>query len=291
MTLYSRQAWLEIVRKLERFRHHMKIRQSLQQIFRALGILEIVEEVCYRTQRLRLNGENTRFLMDHPEAALPPLPLLYEIGGRIRLSTFLKDGLASATFLTTCARTWLGSGEVSILGWGCGVACVVRHMPDLLGNGSRIFGSNYNREMIAWAHQALPRVTFEKNELLPPLEFEARSLDWVYGLSVVTHLSENALKLWLKEFHRVLKPGAILTLTTNGTGCVQYFSRKEKESYEKTGIVIRGGVDEGRKMFLAYHRPEYVRKAVSPDWEVLEFELSPQGMPFSGQDLWWLRAR
>lgn len=260
-----------------------------QRVFRDLGVLQAVEEARFHLQRIRFQKENAQFLNAHPEAALPPLPLLYEIGGRIRLSTFLEDGKSSATYLTGHAKTWLKTEPRSVLDWGCGVACVVRHLPDLLPAGSEVFGADYNSEMIEWARQVLPGIKFLKNDLLPPLSLDDNSLDWVYGLSVVTHLSETTLMAWLNEFSRVLRPGGLLTLTTNGTGCIDFFSPRERQEYENAGFVIRDGIAEGRKMYLAYHNPEYFRKILEPDWDVLAF--TPRGMPFSGQDIWWLRAR
>jgi len=75
-----------------------------------------------------------------------------------------------------------------------------------------------------------------------PLPFDVHNLDWIYGLLVITHLSEEALNAWLAEFHRILKPGSILTLTTNGTRCEELFSPEELQAYRKLGIAVRCGV-------------------------------------------------
>ena len=243
----------------------------------------------FHLQRMRLGSENARFKAGHPDFAVPPFHLLYEIGGRIRLDDYRAEGAQSSRFLADRVKEWLGDRPVHILDWGCGVACVVRHMPGHFPSGSEIFGSDYNAEMISWAQGAIPGVSFFKNGLLPPLPFGGSALDWIYGLSVITHLSDTALQAWLAEFHRILNPGGILCLTTNGTACEGLFSPAESDAYHGKGIVIRGGLDEGRKMFLAYHSPDYFRRAVNARWDILEF--LPAGMPITGQDLWWLRRR
>lgn len=267
----------------------MTLRQTLQGLLRRSGLLPLAEDLRLFLQRLRVGPENARFRATHPDFAVPPLPLLYEIGGRIRLAAYREEGAQSSLFLATRVKEWLGTGPVKMLDWGCGVACVVRHMPDHFPKDSAIFASDYNSAMISWAQQAIPGVQFSKNELLPPLPLGDAVLDWAYGLSVITHLGEPALRAWLDEFHRILKPGGILTLTTNGTGCEDLFSSAERETYHSKGIIVRGGLDEGRKMFLAYHSPAYFRRTVSDTWDILDF--SPKGMPVTGQDLWWLRRK
>jgi len=267
----------------------MNYRQSIQRILRRTGLLSFVEILRFHLQKMRLHKENRRFRKKLPDFAPPPLDLLYEIGGRIRLSNYLQDGEASSSFLASRVCDLLKVKPNRLLDWGCGVACVVRHMPSLFPQSQGIFGSDYNSRMISWASAYIPEVTFMTNGLFPPLEFEPKSLNWIYGLSVVTHLSESSLNAWLAEFHRILETGGILTLTTNGTGCEALFSSQELQAYERPGVVIREGVEEGRKMFLAYHHPDFFRKTVSMDWDILDFV--PKGMPITGQDLWWLRAK
>jgi len=267
----------------------MNVRQQFQRVFRRLGLISVVDAARYHLQKLRLSKENARFAARHPDFAMPPLSLLYEIGGRIRLEDYLEGGKKSSLFLSTQAKKWLSDQPVRILDWGCGVACVARNMSDHFPEGSTIYGSDYNLKMITWASGALPQIDFSKNELLPPLRFSDETFDWIYGLSVVTHLGEQALEAWLQEFHRVLKAGGILTLTTNGTGREDLFSGEELRAYRTHGIIVRGGLNEGRKMYLAYHHPDYFRRVVSKDWEILE--CIPNGMLLTGQDLWWLRRR
>jgi hypothetical protein len=100
---------------------------------------------------------------------------------------------------------------------------------------------------------------------------------------------QNTLAPDANQNHWVLKPGGLLTLTTNGTGCETLFSSAELDVYQKPGVVIRGQIAEGRKMYLAYHHPGFFRQVVSKQWEVLD--LTPRGMPITGQDLWWLCRR
>ena len=55
---------------------------------------------------------------------------------------------------------------------------------------------------------------YQRCEYISPTDFEAESFDFIYAFSVFSHLSEEAHKRWLEEFERLLKPGALLVLTT-----------------------------------------------------------------------------
>lgn len=266
-----------------------RAKQLLQWVLRRTQLLSLADTLRFEAQRARLAGRNARFRRLHPGVATPPLALLYEIGGRIDLGNYWQDGQVSSGFLAAEAAGWLEQGPWRVLDWGCGVACVVRHLPAACAEGSEIHGTDYNAKMIEWARAAVEGVRFGRNELMPPTEYGDGFFDWVYGLSVVTHLGEEALGAWLAEFRRVLRPEGLLTLTTMGTASEGVLLPAERVVYAERGIVVRGQLDEGRKMYLAYHNPEYFRRVVEQDWEVLKFV--PGGMPITGQDLWWLRKR
>lgn len=260
----------------------------MQWLLRRARLLSLVDHLRCQAQRARLARCNAGFRREHPGVAMPPLSLLYEIGGRIDLSRYWADGLLSSAFLKGEAARWLGEDSWRVLDWGCGVACVARHMPQVCAEGSDIHGTDYNEEMIGWAQGAVEGVSFGCNGLLPPTRYGDDFFDWVYGLSVVTHLGEEALGAWLVEFRRILRPSGLLTLTTMGTRSEGVLLPAERAVYAEKGIVVRGQLNEGRKMYLAYHNPEYFRQeVVSRGWEVLKFV--PGGMPITGQDLWWLR--
>jgi ubiquinone/menaquinone biosynthesis C-methylase UbiE len=266
----------------------LRAKQFVQWVLRRTRLLSLADTMRFQAQRARLAGRNARFCRDQPGVVTPPLALLYEIGGRIDLGNYWQDGQVSSAFLASEAANWLEDGPWRVLDWGCGVACVVRHMPEVCPACSEIHGTDYNSQMIEWARGRVEGVRFGRNELLPPTRYGDGSFDWVYGLSVVTHLGEEALRAWLAEFRRVLRPGGLLTLTTMGTRSEEVLLPAERAVYAERGIVVRGQLEEGRKMYLAYHNPEYFRReVVSRGWEVLKFV--PGGMPITGQDLWWLK--
>ena len=51
-----------------------------------------------------------------------------------------------------------------------------------------------------------------------------------------------------------------MIFTTHGDACLDRLLPREQEQYRRGELVIRGGVREGKKCFLAYHPPRYVRE-------------------------------
>jgi ubiquinone/menaquinone biosynthesis C-methylase UbiE len=59
----------------------------------------------------------------------------------------------------------------------------------------------------------------------PKLPFSDKSVDLLYGISVMTHLTEYNQHRWLREIRRVIKPGGCVILTSNGE--TQYYKTPE----------------------------------------------------------------
>jgi ubiquinone/menaquinone biosynthesis C-methylase UbiE len=92
-----------------------------------------------------------------------------------------------------------------------------------------------NPDLLAWCASVLPGVTAAKNGPLPPLAFEAETFDFVFALSVFTHLPESAALAWLKEVSRVLKPGGIAALSVHGRSAIDAISRSSKHQKHVQG--------------------------------------------------------
>jgi SAM-dependent methyltransferase len=125
------------------------------------------------------------------------------------------------------------------------------------------------------------------NGLRPPLPFASQEFDFVYAVSVFTHLSEATSRRWVEELRRVTSAGGILLATTNGDAAKSMLLPAERRLYDSLGIIERDRFEEGKKMFLAFHSPDYVRSRLFAGWEVLEYQ--PASFPFVGQDTRILR--
>jgi len=70
-----------------------------------------------------------------------------------------------------------------------------------------VHGSDYNPRLVRWCRESLPFADFRVNGLQPPLPYADGELEFVYAISIFTHLTEALQDAWLQELARVLAPG------------------------------------------------------------------------------------
>ncbi len=114
-----------------------------------------------------------------------------------------------------------------------------------------------------WCQANISNISFTKNDTEPPLNFLDNSFDVIYGISILTHLSEANHEAWLRELIRVLKPGGILMLTTHGDITRENLTESELGQYNDGKLVIRGGVKEGHRMYTAYQPISFMKSLVA----------------------------
>lgn len=104
-------------------------------------------------------------------------------------------------------------GSSRVLDFGCGwgrmLRFFLREVP-----AEQLCGVDVLPEALEACRSTNPWCQFQKVSPLPPTELPADSFDLIYLYSVFSHLSEDAHRLWLKEFHRILKPGGLVIATT-----------------------------------------------------------------------------
>jgi SAM-dependent methyltransferase len=164
----------------------------------------------------------------------------------------------------------------AILDWGCGCGRILRHWATL--DGTRVYGCDINPKMVAWCNANLPFADVAANELLPPLPHPDASLDFVYALSVLTHLPEKLQHAWIGECHRILKPGGRLLFSTMGEHYLelQRLSEAERRSFESGNLVVLYAGAPGTSLCSAYHPPAYVREQLAADFDPVAFRAAAE---------------
>ena len=269
----------------------LKSRQTIQRLLRQVGLLRIADRLRYLVSVVRRHRRNQAFRAAHPEFELPPNALAYDAYSAPDWTFYYRSGFETATFLANIIVQQLPdtAGAVRILEWGCGPARVVRHLRTALNKPADIVACDYNAASIAWCAANIPDVRFFVNGLEPPLPFESGFFSFIYAISVLTHLSESVGRAWLVELYRILRPGGVAVLTTNGDSMQSRLFPVELKAYRNAEMVVRGKVEEGKRCFVAYHPPAYAEKQLFKQFQVLKH--APGAFPYTGQDYWVLKRQ
>lgn len=103
----------------------------------------------------------------------------------------------------------------SMLDFGCGAGRTLRHFHDEAA-AARFVGCDIDGPSIEWLQANLcPPLEAVRSKVDPPLPFEEGTFDFIWAISVFTHLTGNS-PAWLLELHRLLKPGGLLMASYMG---------------------------------------------------------------------------
>ncbi|XZF12886.1 class I SAM-dependent methyltransferase [Chitinophagaceae bacterium MMS25-I14] len=266
------------------------MKQKLAGILRALGLIYVADLARYKYIALQNRSRNNAFVQRNPGVALPPPYMIYETF-RLDYERYFEKGKASAEWIREEISPFMELKNRDILDWGCGPGRVIRHMPQVINNGCRFFGSDYNPDYVKWCSANLPGISFSKNELNPPLTYNDASFDLIYVISIFTHLSEESHRQWFTELMRVMKPGGILFMTTHGNITRRNLMPDELAKYDSGQLVVRAHVKEGHRMYAAYQPESYMHHLFDGKVDILKHKPgTPQSWGLE-QDLWIVRKK
>src|SRR5262249_36022192 len=117
--------------------------------------------------------------------ALPPEALRHRVHGAADAESFLEIGRQCAQDIVA-ALECVGRAPESfeaVLDFGCGCGRVLRWLMPRFGS-ARLFGSDIDRQALAWCASNLPGGSFTLNAGLPPTGFATQSFDLIYAISV-----------------------------------------------------------------------------------------------------------
>jgi SAM-dependent methyltransferase len=233
------------------------------------------------------------------EFPLPPPPLQYHVFSRhVSSEEFLEAGRLCAESLERAlsAHGFTTGDFKRVLDFGCGSARVLRHFAPLFDR-TEFHGSDVAESVIAWDRANIIGPTFHHNAANPPLPFNDGFFDYLWSISVFSHLPEPMALLWLEELKRVLRPGGIALLTVHGRfrfdedrggGCVTPSAAAE---YERTGFTYVHAFDDRILPDWyqnAFMQESYARRIYARFFDVLDY--IPRGM-MGRQDIVVVRRR
>jgi SAM-dependent methyltransferase len=197
-------------------------------------------------------------------------------------------GAVSPNFIASATRTIAGfAGALasngarledmsSILDFGVGCGRVSRRIAETFPN-AELVGADIDGEAIDWLNaNYAPRLgAFVTLPHMPPSSLPSDKFDFVYSISVFTHLDEEMQFAWLDELRRVTKPGGLLILTIHGDNYIQLFPPEIRDKILKDGIYYNkdAGLTEGLPDFYknTYHTREYIMRNWSKYFDILTY--------------------
>jgi SAM-dependent methyltransferase len=162
----------------------------------------------------------------------------------------------------------------NILDFGCGAARVLRHLPRL--TNAQLWGTDTNRLAIRWCRRNLPSVKFNTNPLVGGLPYPDNAFDFIYALSVFTHMTEAAERLWVGELARILQPNAHLMITLRGDAYKGSLSPQEREVFDAGRMVVRNPAELGKNQCDGFHPRAHIDRVFGPRFEEIARLASPE---------------
>jgi SAM-dependent methyltransferase len=221
--------------------------------------------------RERVRGLPLRAAHRRGGIPIPPGRLIHLVAGTEDVSWFLAGGAAAAAGIReVLVRNGLAIESFgAVLDFGCGAGRVLRHWSRL--DGPTLVGSDYNPALVAWCRRHLPFARFEVNGLDRPLAAGDASFDFIYALSVFTHLAEPLQRFWMAELTRVLRPGGHLLITTHGASYLGQLSDDDRARFRAGHAVVRGASRQGSNDCAVFHPESYVRRVLAEGLDVVDF--------------------
>ncbi|MGH9343239.1 MAG: class I SAM-dependent methyltransferase [Terriglobia bacterium] len=248
-----------------------KRKEVVLKALQCLGLLKLFLRARERTLAARSSGNENRPATDG--LPVPQAVLRMRVAGTGDFDWFLESGARAAAGIRSALSRYGAAPEQinGILDFGCGCGRVVRRWAGVSG----VHGCDLSAEAVAWCRANLGFAQFATNGPEPPLRYAGESFDFVYALSVFTHLAGCQQHAWMRELHRVLRPDGLLLITTHGIGFVDHLSTSERERYDAGNLVVRWKGVAGSNMCSAFHPEPYLRGPFSSGFELLEFK--PEG--------------
>jgi ubiquinone/menaquinone biosynthesis C-methylase UbiE len=257
-------------------------------MLKSLGLYAPIYYWVFLKDLWRNRRINKQFHAATAGVKLPPPLLRFDVHGTSNARTYHESGLQNAKTIHEIIHRHFPAGPVRVLEWGCGPGRILSHLAHLDDERRyRLTGTDYVKSSVAWARKAYPEIRFEVNQLAPPLLLADASQDFVYAISVFTHLSERAHSDWLAEILRVLCPGGIFLLTTHGEAYAHLLTTAhEKERFAAGELVTFAGPRDGSQMYCALHSAAFMQRFLAQT-DILSHE--PRR--FGDQDVWIVRRR
>jgi SAM-dependent methyltransferase len=241
-------------------------------IFKIVARIRTIENMCSDVQ-VALNQVISLLNMKHGSLSIPPKHLQIRVAG-IYNERFFTSGLNMINDIEDILKS---NGETlskydKILDFGCGcgrlmIPLCFRVPPE------KIFGTDIDKHAIRWLNNHCPSFQdLDVNRVKPPTKYSDGMFDFIYGVSVFTHLPEKMQNAWLEELSRILKPGGLALFTTHGEKHYSKLAAPALSELMTRGFYYSvGSVTDGLPEFYqtSYQTHEYIERRWAKYFEVI----------------------
>ncbi|MBE0568697.1 MAG: methyltransferase domain-containing protein, partial [Deltaproteobacteria bacterium] len=113
-------------------------------------------------------------------------------------------------------------------GWGRYTRFMLKYIhPD------NLYGLEVSSNMVEHCRKSFGMGNHLKVDTFPPCDLRDSLVDLIFGYSVFSHLSSECAGAWIDEFARILRPGGLVLMTTQGRTFIEY-CRKIRESGDRS---------------------------------------------------------
>ncbi|QDT26607.1 hypothetical protein Enr10x_19110 [Gimesia panareensis] len=106
--------------------------------------------------------------------------------------------------------------DLRILDFGVGCARTMRHFYRTFQNYD-LYGCDVDEAAIGYIQNSVPFIKATATGNNPPLPYESDYFDFIYSISVLTHLNARALDEWVQELARITRPEGLVVPTIHGS--------------------------------------------------------------------------
>lgn len=233
---------------------------------------------------------------------LPELESMERVSGKgVNPDMFVALGMTTSRKLADLFEAYAGkplNKAKAVLDWGAGAGRLAKPMMSLLAPDVPFTCVDVDGENVARSAKLLPKAKWMEVPFYPPTDLPENTFEFVYGISVFTHLTEVAQDLWLKELNRITVKGAIVAVSANTEFAALLFGETNPVFMED--LVLHGISDRTTDANLGpklkdknyykstYHVESYIKERWSSAFEVLNIA---RGADVHVQDLVILRKR
>lgn len=212
--------------------------------------------------------------------AMPPAPLRYRVHGSVKPDGFFRVGMNCARDIQKLLEDHGASYADfrGVLDFGCGCGRVLRFLPQIQTHARQVVGTDIDPKAIEWCRRRLAFARWDVNGALPPLGYPSESFDFVFAISVFTHLDESYQDAWLHEIDRILGPKGLFLATLHGESFAERVREGKGATIADRGICCQIGQTGVMKLDglpdfyqATFHSRHYVERIWGEMFEILEY--------------------